>query len=190
MTRPLDTYTDIHSHSRLHELDGSTVVSITPGETMAPGGHYSVGIHPWATATGDVSPGMLRNLVAMARDPRVKAIGEAGYDSLRGGDPEVQDRLFRFQARLAARTGKPLIVHCVRAWDRLLRAAREMRPAPGMWIVHGFRGKAALARQLLDAGLSLSYGLRFNADALADTPPHRLYRETDTPAEPDIQEIH
>lgn len=149
---------------------------------MAPGGFYSVGIHPWASAE-KIACGDLRKLVAMARDERVLAIGEAGYDRLRGGDIDVQDRLFRFHARLAARVGKPLIIHCVKSFDLLLKAARGLRPAPGMWIVHGFRGKPLLARQLLDAGLALSYGHRYNPGSMAITPPDRLYRETDDDAE-------
>ncbi len=182
MTRPLDRYSDIHSHDRTRELCGDTVVNIVPGESMLPGGTYSVGIHPWESGRA-ITLTELKSLVSMARDPRVVAIGECGFDRLRGGSPEAQRRLFDFQARLAARIGKPLIIHCVKSDDRLLSAARRLRPAEGMWIVHGFRGKPEAARQLLRAGLSLSLGERYNEATAAAIPPERLYRESDSPAD-------
>lgn len=180
MIRPLDKYDDIHSHDRSRELSGDTVVNLIPGDTMMPGGTYSVGIHPWESVR-NIGISELKRLVEMAGDSRVVAVGECGFDRLRGGDMEAQASLFDFQARLAARVGKPLVIHCVRAYDVLLAAARRLHPAPGMWIVHGFRGNAMTARQLLRAGMSLSLGERFNPDAAAVIPPDRLYRETDAP---------
>lgn len=184
--RPLDTYADIHSHMMSKALDGTTLVSAEPDDRLLPEGHYSLGIHPWHSA--GISCTLLRRLVATARLPQVKAIGEAGIDRLKGADPDAQIRLFVFHARLARQLGKPLIIHCVRAWDILLQCARALRPAPGTWIVHGFRGKPALARQLLDAGLALSFGRRYNPESMAATPSSRMYRETDRqPSNPTSQ---
>ena len=177
-TRPLDRYKDIHSHDVSRATAGDTVVCIEPGTAMQPGGTYSVGIHPWSTEA-PVTLSQLKALVAQARDERVVAIGECGFDRLRGGDLDIQRRLFRFHARLARQLGKPLITHAVRANDLLLAEAAALRPAAGMWIVHGFRGKAEAARQLLRAGMSLSLGLRYNDAAEAVIPKERLYRETD-----------
>lgn len=181
MTHPLHKYSDIHSHDLSQALTGRTVVNITPDDTMLPGGTYSVGIHPWSTDR-PVSLGTLRRLVAMAHDPRVVAIGEAGFDRLRGGDIASQTSFFRFQARLAARLDKPLIIHCVRAYDLLLAEAKRFQPAQGMWIVHGFNRNEALARQLLDAGIDLSMPAeRLNSPRYASLPPTRLHPETDSP---------
>lgn len=180
MTHPLARYTDIHSHSTARAERGDTVVCITPGTPMMPEGTYSVGIHPWSTDR-PVTLSELKQLVRDARDPRTVAIGEAGFDRLRGGDAAAQQALFDFHARLAARVGKPLIIHCVRAYDTLLAAVRRHKPAPGMWIVHGYNRNAALARQLLDAGLGLSFNLaRPIPPQIAQTAPaDRLHRETD-----------
>jgi len=178
MIRPLDKYSDIHSHDRSCELSGETVVNIIPGDTMLPGGTYSVGIHPWESGRS-ISLSELKSLVAAACDGRVVAIGECGFDRLRGGSAEAQAALFDFQARLAARVGKPLIIHAVRSYDKVLEAARRHCPVPGMWIIHGFRGKPEAARQLLRAGLSLSLGERYNSASAEIIPPERLYRESD-----------
>jgi len=180
MTHPLDIYSDIHSHDRSQALTGHTVVNIEPGEAMLPSGTYSVGIHPWATER-PVSLEMLRHLVKAAHDPRVVAIGEAGFDRMRGGDMAVQAALFDFQARLAKRVGKPLIIHCVRAYDLLLAAARRQHPMPGTWIVHGFNRNAILGRQLLEAGIDLSMPAeRRHSPRYATLPAHRIHTETDS----------
>ena len=179
MIPPLSAFSDIHSHDESRATDGKTVVSRRPGLPILPNGWYSVGIHPWDTST-TVTLKQLRALVNDSISDRVVAIGEAGLDRLRGGDIDVQLRLFRLHAKLARKLRKPLIIHCVRAYDLLLREARMMRPHPGEWIVHGFRGKPELARQLLDAGIDISLGLRHHHELPGDVvPPSRLYRETD-----------
>lgn len=171
--RPLRSFANIHAHGA--ELSADTVLSISPGDAMAPEGYYSIGIHPWDTpATADA----LRQLEeAVKTDPRVVAIGEAGLDKLRGAPLDEQERVFEAQIELAERLGLPLIIHCVRALDRLLRL-RKRHPS-GQWILHGFRGGEATARQLLDAGIDLSFGARYNEAAYAATPPSRRYHETD-----------
>jgi TatD DNase family protein len=47
------------------------------------------------------------------------------------------------------------------------------------WVIHGFRGKPELARQLLELGFYLSYGEKFNVDSLRITPLEKLCTETD-----------
>ena len=62
--------------------------------------------------------------------------------------------------------------------DRLLALRRRLRPQV-RWTVHGFRGKPALALQLLQTGMDLSFGGRYCAESYALTPPDRRHRETD-----------
>lgn len=176
--KPLARYTDIHTHDTSRALHGDAIVSLRPSDPMLPGGTYSVGIHPWDTAA-PITLADLRRLISRAGDPRVVAIGECGFDRLRGGDIDTQNRLFDLHARLAAQVGKPLIIHSVRADDLLLAAMRRHRPTPGQWIIHGYRGKPAAALALLRAGFSLSLGERYNPATAAIIPPHRLYHETD-----------
>ena len=58
-----------------------------------------------------------------------------------------------------------------------------MRAAAVLSFRHGlstvFAGGPALARQLLDAGFDLSFGLRYNKESFDITPTERRYRETD-----------
>lgn len=133
------------------------LTSVSPGYSIdtKPGeAWYSAGIHPWDTLTPPVEAEW-QALDTLAADPRVAAIGECGLDAMRGGPQEVQEEIFRRQAALAERVGKFLIIHCVRRYGRLMELHRELRPGQP-WIVHGFRGKPELARQLLREGIQIS----------------------------------
>lgn len=179
MLRPGD-FDDIHTHGRR----GPRILTNLrwPDEAPAPavaGAAYSAGIHPWDTAAESFSEAdAMAWLENIARRPDVLAIGECGLDALRGAPLPDQERVFLDQCRVAARLGKPVIVHCVRAWDSLLRIRRQLPPDLQI-IVHGFRGRPPLTRQLLDAGIDLSFGLKFNPESFAATPPDRRFRETD-----------
>lgn len=167
---------DLHTHD-LSRRDA--IVNLPEGADVPSEGRYSVGIHPW-DSTG-VTPQRWEWLEEAARAPQVVAIGECGLDALRGPSLDEQERVFAAQATLAAELGKPLIIHCVRAWDRLLRLNKELR-GDSTWIIHGFRGKEALGRQLLSAGLRLSFGATTPpavARALAAHAPGRTCLETD-----------
>lgn len=174
---------DFHTHHLLAPA-GQAIVNVPRRWLLCPadfqpvtGGLYSAGIHPWWTAAPEVEV-LFAGLETLLTHPQVVAVGECGLDLLRGAAPAVQEALFVRQAELAERHRLPVTVHCVRAFDRLLRLHKELRPAM-RWTVHGFRGRPALARQLLAAGLDLSFGPRHNAESLALTPPERRHYETD-----------
>ena len=94
---------------------------------------------------------------------------------------ERQISLFDRQARLAEEVGKPLIIHCVRAWEELIACRKAIRPKQP-WLIHGFRGKAPLAGQLLRQGFYLSLGYHFQPEAARLAWPERLFLETDEAA--------
>ena len=75
-------------------------------------------------------------------------------------------------------SGKPLVIHLVKAVDELLKVKRDLRPS-NPWIIHGFRGKAALAEEYLKHGFYLSFGEKYQEVALCRVPADRLFIETD-----------
>ena len=87
--------------------------------------------------------------------------------------------MFDVQVALAEDFERPMTLHVVRAFDLILEAHKRHRPRR-KWTIHGFRGKPALAQQLLDAGFDLSFGRHYNPEAFALTPPHRRHRESDS----------
>lgn len=165
---------DFHSHAA-----DAPVVTLTP-ELYAAGitGPCTVGIHPWLTASA--TPADLDTLRRAASDPAVAAIGEIGLDRLRGAAMPLQEELLEAQLRIASKAGKPVVLHIVRAFDRLEAVRKRLGPAMPEAAIHAFRGNAALARQLTAAGLLLSIGPKFNAEAVRTIPDTRLLIETDT----------
>jgi TatD DNase family protein len=91
----------------------------------------------------------------------------------------VQIEIFKNHIALAEQVRKPLIVHCVRAWQELIATWRRTAPHRVPLAVHGFRGNANIARQLMKEGFYLSIGEHFNAEALAVTPHDRILIEND-----------
>ena len=176
---------DIHTH-QLPQVPGEAIVNCYP-ETFSPqeGGWYSVGIHPWYIDAPDDKKNCLEALV---RHPQVLAVGEAGLDKLADAPMDLQIEVFEFQARLAEEVEKPLVIHLVKATDELLKLRRTLRPAMP-WVIHGFRGKAALAEDYLRHGFYLSFGEKYQAEALLTTPADRLFIETDESTVP-IKELY
>lgn len=194
---------DIHTH-RSPELPGAAIVNCYP-ETFAPraGGWYSVGIHPWHIASslgGEAFPliqsessvarielSAIRNgakrLLSLVSHPQVLAIGETGLDKLADASIPLQMAVFESQARMAMDLDRPLIIHLVKALDELLKVKRALLPS-NPWIIHGFRGKATLAKEYLRHDFYLSFGEKYQAEALCATPSDRLFIETDESAVP------
>lgn len=171
-------FSDIHAHSRTGR---DILTSVEPGQPLKGSAGevwYSVGIHPWSTSA-PLSADVWRQLEESLADPRVIAVGECGLDKKRGGDATVQEEVFRRQAALAEKHHMPLIIHCVGRYGRLMELKRELAPSQ-LWIIHGFTGKAELARQLVAAGFAISLDPRSDSALAAIVPPDRLYKETDS----------
>lgn len=165
---------DAHSHDTHRR---NAIACVSP-EAFAPeeGQYYCVGIHPWDSE--NVSASALRLLHEAGAHPQVVAVGEAGIDKLKGASIEKQMEIFAMQAKIASRLHKPLIVHAVKSLDEILAAKKRENP-PVPWIWHGFRGNRHTAETLVKHGFLLSFGERFNAEAVVATPDNALLVETD-----------
>lgn len=146
---------------------------------------FSCGVHPWYSE--DAEP-QLKFLKEIAGDPRIVAIGEAGLDKLKGPDLKIQQTIFEQQVQLSEQLQKPLIIHCVKAWEELLHIKKLYKPRQP-WIIHGYKGKVELAKQLLSHGFLFSINERFNDDAIREIPLDRLFCETDI-SETSIKDIY
>lgn len=146
----------------------------------------SLGIHPWwVDADWRVLFERMRQRV---RADDVLFVGECGLDKVRGGDWSAQLACFEAQVALAEQVGKPLLIHCVKAYDEVLGVCRTTRVRR---IIHGFRGKPQLAQELLNRGFDLSFGFRFNSDSLRLAYEHRrMWLETDDVSDGDIRDVY
>ncbi len=147
------------------------------GGDAATGKLYSAGLHPWDTDAPDADKAIDR-LEIEAASPLIAAIGEAGLDRLRGAHLDRQMQFLRLQLEISRKTQKPIILHIVKAFAEIIRLHKELKPEEP-WIIHGFRGKPQLARQLVDEGFYLSLGERFNSESASVIPSSRLLVESD-----------
>lgn len=171
-------YIDIHTHRRSEQTTGDTkaVVSAGISEDWVSLPFCMLGIHPWQVDEHWEKEFAKLEQIAATMPHNLIAIGECGLDKLRGGGIELQKACFQAQADLARRQGLPLVVHCVKAWEELL----SVRIHDQHVIIHGFRGKPQLARQLLQRGFELSFGLHFNAESVRLAYAQRkMWMETD-----------
>lgn len=146
----------------------------------------SVGVHPDEQAGCDPT---VDQLVELAKDPRVVAIGETGLDYFRlKGDLRWQQERFRRHIRAARQINKPLIVHTREAAAETLQILREEGADQVGGVMHCFTESWETARAALDLGFYISFSgiVTFrNADALrtvaTQIPADRLLIETDAP---------
>lgn len=189
-------YIDIHTHNSKPAEGIFAVENIMAHENMKPkkisARAFTAGIHPWHLNENNREQ-LLEYVRNIAGNPDLIAFGEAGFDKLRGPSMELQKSTFTEQVKIAGENQKPLVIHCVRSWDELLAAHKNLKPLTP-WLVHGFRGKKELALQLIKRGMYLSFWFDFvmrpeSADLLRFLPKERIFLETDG-ADVDIKEIY
>lgn len=147
----------------------------------------SVGIHPHEAETEHADT---KQLLELARHPKVVGIGECGLDYYYDRSPrDRQAENFRAHIRAASETGLPLIVHTRDADDDMAAILTEAKAQGALrGVLHCFSSSQALATKALALGfyISISGIVTFkNAEALRDTvrtvPLDRLLVETDSP---------
>ena len=170
------TILDFHTH-RPDARDA--LISMDPRQfNPRPGLWYSVGFHPWLEMD-ELTDDDFALLERHAHHPQVLAIGETGMDSRRGCGLETQATLYVRHLRLAAAVGKPVVVHCVKTAQQIVAERKRAGLESVQLAIHGLRGNANVAQVMLQAGCYLSFGMRFNPEALLVTPLDRLLIETD-----------
>ena len=191
----MPAYIDIHSHSR-KTTAALRIVNSDPQrfdrdvETLP---YVSIGVHPWDTGT-DFVDATLEWIAQNAAHPKVLAIGECGLDRRKGAELVRQEMILERQIGVAEALGKPMILHCVRAFDVLGRRLK-FRKSPVAVIVHGFDQNPQIARQLSRNGIYLSFGkalIRRESNAaivLRAYPPDLIFLETDD-AEMSIEQVY
>ena len=136
---------------------------------------FSCGIHPWYSEDSDTQ---MTYLTEITSNPRIVAIGETGLDKLKGPSFDVQTPVFKKHIEISEKLRKPVIIHCVKAWDELLKIKRDTKPSQP-WIIHGYRGKPDLTKRLINDGFYFSVGENINVESMLLIPLDRLFCETD-----------
>ncbi|MFN0082223.1 MAG: TatD family hydrolase [Ferruginibacter sp.] len=113
------------------------------------------------------------------------AVGECGLDKVCDTDFALQQDVFAAQVMLANKLEKPLIIHCVRAFEEVLHILRQQNNKVPV-IFHGFSKHKELAQNLTSNGYFLSFGKSIlsekKGEILRELPLEKIFFETDNAA--------
>jgi TatD DNase family protein len=97
--------------------------------------YFSAGIHPeHASKTSDYQLQELFNSVNGLSN--FVAVGEIGLDT-RYPEMDLQEEVYIFQLKMASKFNKPVILHCVNAWQPCMHLHKKHAPNTAL-IYHGF----------------------------------------------------
>lgn len=146
----------------------------------------SVGVHPNERDGHEPSSS---ELIELANDSQVVAIGETGLDYFRSeGDLEWQRQRFRAHIAASRATGKPLIIHMRDATEDTLRVLKEEGADEVGGVMHCFVENWDIAKRAMDLNFDISFSgiVTFNSakelkEVAKKIPAQRMLVETDSP---------
>ena len=146
----------------------------------------TAGVHPHHAR--ECTPDTIPALKALAKDPRVVAIGECGLDFNRNYSPHPdQEKWFVSQLQLAKDIGKPLFLHSRDAHPRFAQILKAHEISRG--VAHCFTGERDELKAYLDLGLYIGITGwicderrgKHLVELVREIPRDRLLLETDAP---------
>lgn len=146
-------FINLHCHRTEQQFNEYRIYNRYTHENK-PLGLYSSGIHPWRLEKWEDQFEQLEKIVV---DENCIAIGECGLDRVIETDIEYQIPIFEKQLILAELIKKPIIVHCVKAFDILLHLLKKHKISVPI-ISHGYKNKPEQLEQLIKAGVKVSFG--------------------------------
>jgi len=174
-------FINIHSHNKPGINEWCIINLYRDFDETKKQGHYSIGLHPWYIQEENWQQD-LKDLEKYYNQETVLAIGECGLDKVCKTAFSLQEEVFVSQINLANKINKPLIIHCVRAFDEILLLLKKHRNKVPV-IFHGFNKNLSLAEKLVAAGHWLSFGKSIlhkdKRSAFASIPLDKIFFETD-----------
>ena len=155
-----------------------------------PGCMPAWGLHPMYIHVH--RPEHLADLRAQIETQRPVAVGEIGLDLfVKDLDPATQEYFLVEQLKIARDHDLPVLLHCRKANDELLKQLRRIGVRGG--IAHAFNGSPQQAAEFIKLGFKLGFGGAFtwpranNLRRLAvDLPLEAIVLETDSPDIPPL----
>lgn len=185
-------YFNLHTHQFTNQPEVMELVNQYPQEFDDTIPYYSIGIHPLYIDENRLESDfkVVDEKLAL---PECLALGECGLDKRSETPFEVQQSVFERQLALAEKKQKPVVIHCVAAFQELLEIKKRLKISVPM-IVHGFSKKVELAKQLIDNGFYVSFGKNLLRNPELESvfksiPNNKFFLETDT-IEEGIQAVY
>lgn len=176
-------FINLHTHHHSNQLNTFELVNQYPLEYHSTIPYYSMGIHPWFIKEATLEQ-EFEILTQKIQDKNCLAIGECGLDKRIDVPLDLQKAVFERQLLLAQHVQKPVIIHCVAAFDELIECTKRLQIEVPI-IVHGFSKNSQVANQLIQQGFYISFGkylfqMPNLASVLNQIPEERFFLETDT----------
>lgn len=143
----------------------------------------AVGIHPWYIT--DVEPEFESKMVNILSEHPNMMVGEIGLDKFHPDMPR-QIEILNKQLDIATTFRRPVHMHCVGAWDKILHIFRERgTKMPPAIVAHCFTGDTAQIQMMADKyNMYFSYPIPHENGTdmarITATPENRILTETDT----------
>ena len=222
---------DAHTHLAVPGMESNSLVSVVPEAPRPSGFRFAIGIHPWTLGEVNVEqqlellasaamepdcaaigecgldrPDAVRIGGQLTRAARSDSFSDSNLESetkRRNGELGFNTQLsvFKRQIEIAEFAEKPIVIHCVRAFQELMTIKKESRNSID-WMIHGFRGSAEIAKSLVEQGVHISFGRSLlrreapgwekSAKALLSIPMDKLLLESDDtePPHSDLREMY
>lgn len=148
-------FIDVHTHSIKNNTHITSIRNTYPSDAE-PATFFSTGIHPWYIEEQNIE-NEFHQLTQKLLSKNCLAIGECGLDKLTSTEYTLQISVFKKHIELSETHKKPLIIHCVKAYNDLISLKKELAPKQP-WIVHGFNKNIQIAKDLLKNNIILSIG--------------------------------
>ena len=176
-------YINLHTHHFTNNNDVIEIVNRYPNELCENINNFSIGIHPWHINENTFET-ELKLIEQKINLPNCMAIGECGLDKRIDIPLSLQTDIFELHLLLAEKHNKPVIIHCVAAFNELIAIKNKLKLTIPL-IIHGFSKNENVAKSLLDAGFYISFGkyIMTNptlAEVLFKIPKDKLFLETDS----------
>ncbi|RTY96657.1 TatD family deoxyribonuclease [Flavobacterium sp. GSN2] len=174
---------NLHTHKDTNQPNVLELVNQYPQEFDATIPYYSIGIHPWFIVEERIEAD-LAIIESKLQEGNCLAVGECGLDKRIEVSMELQQLVFEKQLLLAQHYQKPVVIHCVAAFQEVIAITKKLNISVPM-LIHGFSKNAQVAKQLVNNGFYISFGkyLLLNQDLEAvfkSVPDNRFFLETDT----------
>lgn len=178
---------NLHTHKGTNQANVIELVNQYPQEFDAKIPFYSIGIHPWYIKEERLEAD-LAIIEYNINNPNCLAIGECGLDKRIAIPMELQQKVFERQLLLAQKYSKPVVIHCVAAFQELIETTKKLNISVPV-LIHGFSKNDQVAKQLLENGFYLSFGkyllqsrsLGTSLEAVFQSiPDNRIFLETDS----------
>lgn len=187
---------NLHTH---HFTDNSDILELTnqyPNDFDESIPFYSIGIHPWYIVDNEID-NYLKIIESKLKLDNCLALGECGLDKRIDYPFDKQVAVFEKQLLLSKKYNKPIILHCVGAFQEIIEIKKRLKITQPM-IIHGFSKNIETAKQLLDNGFYLSFGKYLLLSQSLGTelktvfnqiPNDQFFLETDTISE-SLQDVY